>query len=226
MRARRESLTSTKRGDRSANPTIILKWLQTAKLEERARTERLKSRNACKSLQKSDAKLMSTTEQVENLKDRLTTPCAMADTTALLQEAIDLGAFEGKDNVLTIITDTCKNLKSEVATGSKNSARYSTSTKNLYETITIMGGPALHGLVSRNLNGPCLSTSAKQYKAKAWSYDGRIPDEKSGFWEWLRSRYEGFMTDASLSGRVPFEFAEGERATIPLVSWNPRTDEL
>lgn len=155
-------------------------------MHDRDEAKRKNAKIMWNTLNRRDIIVQRITESIQSLKEQQSILTSMDDSSALLQDAINVGAFFGKEVILHNIKDTCRNLIFEAVTGSRAGARYSSSTKTLFETVWNMGGPSMHGVVSRNLNGPTLKTSTQKKSSRMHGpmmvgYLTQIRDSGSGF---------------------------------------------
>ena len=135
-----------------------------------------------------------------------------------LNRAYEKGCLSGKSKVLKFITNISENLRRK-----SKGHRYNSYTKQLYDSLKIIGGTRAATLLSHNLEGVSRATMIRSKKKHIIKYHPEKPSDKT--FKHLSKIYLSIKREKNVTHPVLCEAAEDETVIISKCEWDRASDE-
>ncbi|CAM6094641.1 unnamed protein product [Calypogeia fissa] len=220
MRVFREEKAAIKRGDRDTGRGRRIDFLRTDEAKLLIKQKNAKARRLERELWVLQARLL---RQKASRKSFIMVQEELAnreDITNFCRRIVNSwrdGLWGGKEALWDFMSDVSKNLSRKA-----NGRRYSKNTKVTWEVVKLRAGPVISKFLTRNLQGPSLSTTKRDIK-KEFHY---IAGESAVQFRHIGKTYGKLKEQLGITGPVPFIIAEDETSVPKMIRWVSTTDTL
>ena len=220
MRVYRERRAKVKRGNRGTGEGRRLDYLTKEETRKEISSSKQTIRRAHRQIWWLACKVAMLSVKVMTLKEASLESVERKDVRRFCNNIIEAhraGKFGGKNALWDFLTDVAQNL-----TRKPHGQRFKDTSKAIFVMIKMWGGPRLHDFVSKNLDGPSLSTT-KRVERKATKFLLGIHDY---IFQDVAKIYENEKRVHGIITKVPFIIVEDETVIKRNVKWDSSNDLL